>query len=507
MHKLKIIKKGRCKLEQVVLGIDLGTSSVKIIAVNKSGHVIEQSSIPLKLSQPYIGYSEQDPESWVEAVKEGIKKLINTETMTNKRISALSFSGQMHGLVPLDKTYQPIRNAILWNDIRTTKQCEELENKFGKTLLNNPILEGFTLPKLLWMKQNEPNYWQQLEVFLLPKDYVRYRLTGHIAMEYSDAAGTLLFNPKTNDWEKEIGDKLELGDIYPPLVQSHSYVGNVTEIVKKELNIKEDIAVFAGGADNACGALGSGVINEGQTLCSIGTSGVILSCTTNNQVDYGHNIHFFKHAMPNMSYAMGVTLSAGHSLNWLKEKLFKAYSFDEILNFAEKSTIGANGLLFSPYIQGERTPHGDAYIRGSFIGINSNTEEADFARATVEGITYSLYESIVYMRENGRHIDEIISIGGGARSSFWLQMQADIFNTQVTALKYEEGPGVGAAMLAAYGLGWFNTMQACAETFIALGETYKPNIENHKKYKQYFEIYKNIYAQTKTITENLLNIN
>ena len=169
MHKLKIIKKGRCKLEQVVLGIDIGTSSVKIIAVNKSGHVIEQSSIPLKLSQPYIGYSEQDPESWVEAVKEGIKKLINTETMTNKRISALSFSGQMHGLVPLDKTYQPIRNAILWNDTRTTKQCEELENKFGKTLLNNPILEGFTLPKLLWMKQNEPNYWQQLEVFLLPK--------------------------------------------------------------------------------------------------------------------------------------------------------------------------------------------------------------------------------------------------------------------------------------------------------------------------------------------------
>src|SRR5699024_6720974 len=195
------------------------------------------------------------------------------------------------------------------------------------------------------------------------------------------------YNTKSDIEKREIGCNFIVGDIYPPLVQSRSYVGNVTEIVKNELNITEDIAVFAGGADNACGALGSGVIKEGQTLCSIGTSGVILSCTSNNEVDYGHNIHFFKHAMPNMSYAMGVTLSAGHSLNWLKEMLFKAYSFDEILNFAEKSTIGANGLLFSPYIQGERTPHGDAYIRGSFIGINSNTEEADFARATVEGIT------------------------------------------------------------------------------------------------------------------------
>ncbi|GGB75723.1 MULTISPECIES: xylulokinase [Staphylococcus] len=494
-------------MENVVLGIDLGTSSVKIIAANKQGHIIDQSSVPLTLIQPYPGYNEQDPEDWVIAVKEGIKILINRETMNDKQISGLSFSGQMHGLVPLDHAYQPIRNAILWNDTRTSKQCEEIKSKFGNTLLKNPILEGFTLPKLLWLKQNEPKHWRQLKVFLLPKDYVRYKLTGNISMEYSDAAGTLLLNPNTNDWDRAVGNQLGLGDIYPPLVQSHSYVGHITEDIKKELNLTEDIAVFAGGADNACGALGSGVIDEGQTLCSIGTSGVILSCTQSNEDDYGYNIHFFKHAMPNMSYAMGVTLSAGHSLNWLKETFFKQKSFDEILNLATKSAIGANGLLFAPYLQGERTPHGDAYIRGSFIGINSNTSEEDFSRATIEGITYSLYESIVYMRARGRQIDEIISIGGGAKNSFWLQMQADIFNAKVTALKYEEGPSMGAAMLAAYGLGWFESMEDCTDTFIEIGTSYKPNLDNHKLYNQYFEIYRKIYKQTKEITQNLLNIN
>ncbi|MBG3874658.1 xylulokinase [Staphylococcus xylosus] len=494
-------------MEEVVLGVDLGTSAVKALAVNRQGQVISQTSVTLPLIQLQSGFNEQDPKNWVESVKESIKLLIKQEAMYDKEIKGLSFSGQMHGLVALDKELKPLRNAILWNDTRTTKQCREIKEKYGEVLLGNPILEGFTLPKLLWMKENEPENWRRLEVFLLPKDYVRYELTGDVAMEYSDAAGTLLLNPDTQDWDKSMGEALELGNIFPRLVASHEFVGYLKSEIKKELNLDSDIAIFAGGSDNACGALGAGIINDAETLCSIGTSGVILTCTNHNDSASGHNIHFFNHVQPNMSYEMGVTLSAGASLNWLKHTFFKDETFENVVEQADQSQIGANGLLFAPYLQGERTPHGDAFIRGSFIGINNNTQKYDFVRAVIEGITYSLYESYKFMTQDGCHERQIVSIGGGAKSSFWLQLQADVFNANIMPLKYEEGPGMGAAMLAAYGMKWFNTMEDCADVFISYDETYKPNLENHKKYEQYFKIYQQIYQQTETLTQQLLNIN
>ncbi|PHK49668.1 xylulokinase [Staphylococcus edaphicus] len=493
-------------MEDVVLGIDLGTSAVKTIAVNQCGEVIGQTSEPLTLIQPKPGYNEQDPESWVNAVKESIKTLIKSEEMKNKHISGASFSGQMHGLVALDKQGEPIRNAILWNDTRTTEQCQLIKNHFGDTLLENPILEGFTLPKLLWLQQNEPKHWQELSVFLLPKDYVRYKMTGDISMEYSDAAGTLLLNPDTKQWDKSVGAELSLGNIYPKLMDSHEYVGNFTEDVKASLELENDVCVFAGGADNACGALGAGVINETQTLCSIGTSGVVLTCMQGKENDLGNNIHYFNHALSNMTYTMGVTLSAGDSLNWLKQTFFDDASFDDIVQQASNSEIGANGLLFTPYLQGERTPHGDAFIRGSFIGLNRSTTKADIARATIEGITYSLYESYQYMSQSHTENKRMISIGGGAKNSFWLQLQADVFNTEVTTLKYEEGPSMGAAMLAAYGLGWFESMEAFVDAFIKYDKTYYPNLENHKTFGQYFNVYQQVYSQTQTLTQQLLNI-
>ncbi|NWK85325.1 xylulokinase [Staphylococcus sp. GSSP0090] len=493
-------------MEEVVLGIDLGTSAVKTIAVNKQGQVVGQTSESLSLIQTEPGYNEQDPDSWVEAVMESIKELLGLDELKNKKVSGVSFSGQMHGLVALNKEGNPIRNAILWNDTRTTQQCQSIKEQFGDTLLKNPILEGFTLPKLLWLKEHEPTHWEALDVFLLPKDYVRYKMTGDISMEYSDAAGTLLLDPDTKQWDRQVGSQLDIGDIYPKLIHSHDFVGNLTEDVKAALGLENEIAVFAGGADNACGALGAGVINETQTLCSIGTSGVVLTCSQENEQSLGNNIHYFNHALSHMTYKMGVTLSAGDSLNWLKRTMFEDESFDDIVQQASESQIGANGLLFAPYLQGERTPHGDAYIRGSFIGLNSNTAKADFARATIEGITYSLYESYRYMTQAHTKHNRVISIGGGSKSDFWLQLQADIFNAEVTPLKYEEGPGMGAAMLAAYGLGWFESMEACVNTFIEYDKTYYPNSENHKKYEQYFNVYRQIYEQTQTLTQQLLNI-
>ncbi|SCS38020.1 xylulokinase [Staphylococcus caeli] len=493
-------------MEDVVLGIDLGTSAIKIIAINEEGQVLAKSSVELELIQSQPGYNEQDPESWFLAVMKGIAALLLEENMQDKQITGVSFSGQMHGLVPLDANQKPLRNAILWNDTRTTEQCQMIRDKFGDTLLTNPILEGFTLPKLLWMQMYEPELWQALDVFVLPKDYVRYRLTGDISMEYSDAAGTLLLNPANKTWDKKIGEQLSLGDIYPKLVESHEFVGNFTEEIKQELGLDYDVAVFAGGADNACGALGAGVIKEEQTLCSIGTSGVILSCISDNKQNFGNNIHHFNHVLSNVTYAMGVTLSAGNSLNWLKQTFFDNENFDDVLKLAAQSNIGANGLLFTPYLQGERTPHGDAFIRGSYIGLHGKTNKSDIARATIEGITYSLYESYSYMKKNQNGNNQIISIGGGAKNSFWLQLQADVFNAEVIPLKYEEGPGMGAAMLAAYGVGWFDSMEACADTFIAYGEIYQPNQQNHKLYQQYFEVYQQIYQQTQNLTYQLLNI-
>lgn len=456
-------------VKEVVLGIDLGTSAIKIIAVDQLGNVIESVSETLKLYQEHPGYSEQDPNEWFEATKKGIKELIQSTEMSDKIVKGISFSGQMHGLVIVDDNGIPLRKAILWNDTRNSIQCRQIEDIYGERLNYNPILEGFTLPKMLWVQQHEPEIWNRVDVFMLPKDYLRYCLTQTIHMEYSDACSTLLFNPENYEWTRDVGDTFNIGD-------------------------------------NACGAIGAGVIHDKSALCSIGTSGVVLNVEYQRVTSYDSNLHLFNHSVPDTYYAMGVTLAAGYSLNWLKQTFFENESFEEILNLAASSKIGANGLLFTPYLAGERTPHGDAQIRGSFIGISGQHTKADFARAVIEGITYSLYDSIKIMRRAGHEMNSITSIGGGAKSRFWLQLQADIFNLQIKRLKHEEGPSMGAAILAAYGLGWFKTIESCVEAFIKVDEVFEPNNENHDLYEQYYSVYEAIYKQTKQLTADLLTI-
>ncbi len=497
---------GGMVMEDVVLGIDLGTSAVKIIAVNRQGEVIASTSEPLTLIQDRAGYSEQDPEEWFKVVKKGIKYINEVPIMANYTVKGISFSGQMHGLVPLNSEHKPVRHAILWNDTRNSEQCAQIKEVYGERLNGNPILEGFTLPKMLWMKQNEPSLWEQVSVFVLPKDYVRYCLTGHIHMEYSDAASTLLLSPKTHDWTRDVGERLGIGDIYPPLVRSTEEVGVVRSELEQELGFKAPVKVYAGGGDNACGAIGAGIINGNDTLCSIGTSGVVLNVESEGYTEYKNNIHFFDHSVPQTFYAMGVTLAAGYSLNWLKQTFFEHESFDDIVKQASISTIGSNHLLFAPYLSGERTPHGDAFIRGSFIGISGSHNKADFARAVLEGITFSLYDSIQLMREASKEITHITSIGGGAKSSFWLQMQADIFNATIRKLKHEEGPSMGAAMIAAYGLQWFESFDDCVDKFIDIAQTFEPDAKRHAQYEAYYKVYKDIYRHTHQLTEALLKI-
>ena len=491
-----------------VAGVDLGTSAVKVLLINEQGKVCREISKPYPLIQVKSGYSEQHPEDWVKQTAEAMRELVEGVAGNPDDIMGISFSGQMHGLVLLDDQYEVLRPAILWNDTRTTEQCRQIYEQTGEERLleitKNRALEGFTLPKLLWVKQYEPEVYRQAKVFMLPKDYVRYRMTGAIHSEYSDAAGTLLLDVAEKKWSREMCELNGIDySLCPPLVESHAFVGEITEEFARATGLSRHTKVFAGGADNACGAIGSGILSEGMTLASIGTSGVVLSYEETKDREFGGKVHYFNHGEENAFYTMGVTLSAGHSLQWFKETFAKGEDFDSVLEGVDEVPIGARGLIFTPYLSGERTPYADSAIRGSFIGIDSAHKRPDFVRSVLEGITFSLNESIDLFRKSGKAIDTVISIGGGAKSEAWLQMQADIFQAEIVKLSSEQGPAMGAAMLAAYGCGWFNSLQECADVFISTEKVIKPIPEHAEKYAALFEIYKKVYGRTRELTEEL----
>lgn len=492
-----------------VIGVDLGTSAVKILLMNERGEVCREVSKAYPLINKKAGYSEQNPEDWITQTTCAIREITADFGEEIEHIEGISFSGQMHGLVLLDEQKNVLRNAILWNDTRTTEQCRQIYELVGKEKLlqitKNPALEGFTLPKILWVKQHEPEIFEQASVFLLPKDYVSYRMTNQIYSEYSDAAGTLLLNVGEKQWSKEICDLVGIDkSICPPLLESHDCVGTITAEFAAASGLAETTKVFAGGADNACGAIGSSILSEGKTLCSIGTSGVVLSYEDSKDRDFEGKVHYFNHGQMNAFYTMGVTLSAGHSLSWFKNTFAKEEDFTVFLEGLDEVPIGANGLLYTPYLVGERTPHADSSIRASFIGMDSSHTRIDFARAVIEGITFSLNESIEIFRNSGKKIDTIISIGGGAKNETWLQIQADIFNAKIVKLSNEQGPALGAAMLAAYGCGWYQSLQECAEVFTSYSQSYEPIPENVEKYQELFKLYKQVYQQTKEICEGLM---
>ncbi len=490
-----------------VIGIDLGTSAVKALLVDREGQVKGEASASYPLFHEHSGWSEQKPEDWVEGTVQALREVLQSSGVAAGDVEGISFSGQMHGLVLLDGKRQPVRNAILWNDTRTTAQCRKIEQVLGSKLLDqarNPALEGFTLPKILWVQEHEREAFDRAELFLLPKDYVRYRLTGELHMDYSDAAGTLLLDVAGKRWSTDILAAFGLSESFcPPLVESHGQVGTLLPEMADKTGLTAATRVFAGGADNACGAIGAGILSEGLTLCSIGTSGVILTYENDKQSDYAGKVHFFNHGKEDSFYAMGVTLAAGYSLSWFKQTFAADESFNSLLAGVGDIKPGANGLLFTPYIVGERTPHADPTIRGSFIGMDGAHTRDHFARAVMEGITFSLNESVAIFREAGKTVDRVVSIGGGAQNPVWLQMQADIFGAEVVSLENEQGPGLGAAMLAAYGCGWFDSLEACADRFVKHAATYQPNPEAVEAYKGLFAAYRNVYAATRGLNEAL----
>ena len=492
-----------------VIGIDLGTSSVKALLMNELGEACGEASKSYPLIHKQAGYSEQAPEDWVKQTIEVLKELIARFEGNAEDIVGISFSGQMHGLVLLDEDHEVLRPAILWNDTRTTRQCEKIYETAGKerilSITKNPALEGFTLPKLLWVKEHEPEMFEKAAVFMLPKDYVRFKMTGAIHSEYSDAAGTLLLDVPNKKWSKEICEILGIKEsLCPPLLESHGFAGTLTAEFAGSTGLSAETKVFAGGADNACGAIGANILKEGATLCSIGTSGVILSYEAEKNLDFGGAVHYFNHGKEDAFYTMGVTLSAGHSLSWFKEQFAKEETMEQLLAGVEDISPGANGLLFAPYLSGERTPHPDAKIRASFIGVDATHTRAHFARAVMEGIIFSLNETIEIFRDKGKQIDTIVSIGGGAKNKAWLQMQADIFSARIVTLNREQGPALGAAMLAAYGAGLFASLEECANVFTSYKDEYVPNPENVEYYRKLYALYQKVYPQTRGICEGLM---
>jgi xylulokinase len=491
-----------------VIGIDLGTSSVKVLLVNQIGEIHLEVSKEYPLIQEKDGYSEQDPSEWIEKTTEALRELVTQFKGDVSSIEGVSFSGQMHGLVLLDEESKIVRNAILWNDTRTTEQCRQINELVGEkkllSITKNPALEGFTLPKLMWVKQYEPKVFEKASVFMLPKDYLRFKMTGQVHCEYSDAAGTLLLNVAEKKWSDEICDLVSIDkNLCPPLVESHECVGFITTSFAELTGLSPTTNVFAGGADNACGAIGASILAEGKTLCSIGTSGVVLSYEETNNRDFEGKVHYFNHGKEDAYYTMGVTLAAGYSLSWFKDTFAKDEEYSTLLEGLADVPIGANGLLFTPYLVGERTPYADSMIRASFIGMDASHKKVDFARSVIEGITFSLKESIEIFRNSGKTIDTIISIGGGAKNETWLQIQADMFNAKIIKLKNEQGAAIGAAMLAAYGSGWFNSLEECSTVFICHDKTFEPIPENVAEYESLFELYKKVYVQTKDLNTAL----
>ena len=486
------------------LGLDIGTSAVKALLMDQNGEIVAENSEGYPLNTPRSGWAEQNPEDWWQASQKVIKDLIKENDIDNSKIKAISFSGQMHSSVFLDKNMDIIRPAILWSDTRTSAECEEIYERVGGVeelakLVSNPALEGFTAPKILWLRNNEPENFKKLDTVLLPKDYIRYKLSAKLGMDLSDAAGTLLCDVKAEDWSEEIMEKLELEkSIMPHVLKSVDNVGTVTDEAAEKTGLSTSTKIIAGGADNACGSVGSGIIKAGRVMASLGSSGVVVAQTDKPEADPGGRIHLFNHAVPNSYYMMGVVLSAGMSFKWMKEEMFNdELDFETLNKEAAAVEAGSDGLTFLPYLYGERTPHADADARGVFFGISGKHKRGHFIRSVMEGVSFGLRDSLELIKDRGVEIDEIRLIGGGAKSELWQQITADVFGETISLINIEQGPAFGAAIIAGVGSGFFADFESIVEELVDVVKTVDPIPENVEKYNKNYKIYQNLYGDLK----------
>lgn len=501
-----------------VLGIDLGTSGTKTVLFDQEGHGICSCTVEYPMYQPHNGWAEQDPQDWWHAAVETIQTVLKKSGVDPKDVVSLGISGQMHGLVMLDEKGQVLRRSIIWCDQRTQAECDEIHERVGREKLiaitANPALTGFTLSKVLWVCNHEPEVYAKCRHILLPKDYVRYMLTGDFATEVSDASGMQMLDVPNRCWSDELLNILNIDkSLLAKVYESCEVTGHVSEEAAALTGLSAETLVVGGAGDNAAAAVGTGVVEDGKAFTTIGTSGVVFAHTDKLAIDPQGRVHTFCCAVPGAWHVMGVTQAAGLSLKWYRDNFCDAEKqaaqqmgvdpYDLMNKEAAQSPIGANKLIYAPYLMGERTPHLDADCRGMFFGLSAMHTRRDLLRAVMEGVSYSLRDCLGVLNEMGVNPEQMLACGGGGKSPLWRQMLADVFNCPVATTVNTEGPALGVAILAGVGAGLYKSVPEACHAMIHVNPAQEPIQENVPQYAKVYEVFKMLYPANKDVFKAL----
>lgn len=480
------------------IGLDLGTSALKLLLMSGQGEICKIISKEYPISFPKPGWSEQNPVDWWNAAVDGIRELVR-DVVDKNQIKGISFGGQMHGLVVLDKDDHVIRPAILWNDGRTAEECKYLNEVVGTEKLSqytaNIAFAGFTAPKILWMQKHEPENFRKIHKIMLPKDYLAYRLSGVFCTDVSDASGMLLFDVEHKCWSEEMlnicGIKREqVADIY----ESYEAVGTITPEAARKLGLPQNVKIIAGAGDNAAAAIGTGTVGDGRCNVSLGTSGTIFISSKNFGVDENNALHSFAHADGHF-HLMGCMLSAASCNKWWMEDIIGTKEYGKEQESVQN--LGENHVFFLPYLMGERSPHNDPDAKGAFIGMSMDTKRSDMTLAVLEGVAFAMRDSLEVAKSLGIDIKRTTICGGGAKSLLWRKIMANVLNLEVDIIESEEGPGYGGAILAAVGCGEYDSVEEAAKKLVKVVDTVKPDSELVKKYEKRYKIFRQIYPNLK----------
>lgn len=485
------------------IGIDLGTSAVKLLLMEGSGKILKIVSREYPICFPKPGWSEQNPYDWFQQSMDGLKELL--EGTDKKQVAGISFGGQMHGLVALDEKNDVIRPAILWNDGRTTKECDYLNQAIGKDRLSeytaNISFTGFTAPKVLWMKENEPENFAKIQKLLLPKDYLAFRLSGNYSTDVSDASGTLFFDVKNRCWSKEMCDICGIKEEWlPEVYESYEVVGTLLPELAKQLGLPETVKIVAGAGDNAAAAVGTGTVGDGACNISLGTSGTVFIASEKFDVDKHNALHSFDHA-DGSYHLMGCMLSAASCNQWWMDRIIGTQDYAK--EQEKIKALGENHVFFLPYLMGERSPHNDPKARGTFIGLTMDTTREDMTLAVLEGVAFALRDSFEVARSLGIPIARTRICGGGAKSPLWKKIVANVLNIPVEVPENEQGPSMGAAMLAAVACGEYPTVKDAASAIVKIADTIEPEAALAAKYEKQYQKFRQIYPACRELFQTL----
>jgi xylulokinase len=493
-----------------LLGIDVGTGGTRVVLLDADGRVLGSSTAAHPpFASPHPGWAEQNPDDWWAAVCSAIPECLTRGKTAASEISGIALTGQMHGLVLLDRDERVLRPSIIWCDQRTEVECSEITEKIGAArlieLTANPALTNFTLPKIWWVQKHEPEVWARAGAILLPKDYIRLRLSGSRATDVADASGTLLFDVANRQWSRAMMEASRLNpDLLPTVFESCEISGHVSDEGARATGLRAGIPIVTGAGDQAAGAVGAGIVRPGTVSATIGTSGVVFAATAGPVRDPAGRIHTFCHAVPHRWHVMGVTQSAGYSLRWFRDQFGAGGdpagdAYERLMTEADAAPAGADGLLWAPYLMGERTPYLDPLARGALVGISATHTRAHVIRAILEGVAFSLRDTLTIFAELKIPVESIRLSGGGARGSLWRQIQADIFGMPVGVLEVEEGPAYGVALLAGVGVGAWPTVEKACDATVRVSKRIEPSPENVALMNRQYVAYRKLYPALRDI--------